>query len=94
MSEGARGCVLLVWLVAEVVTDDPKSACVSVCSLHTTDGRDNNSKKNKKTNKWLLLSCKVLWYIQLLFVRDFLCLLVYFCFQCPGCFTRHSNMVL
>lgn len=92
MSEGARGCVLLVWLVAEVVTDDPESACVSVCSLHTTDGRDNKSEKQNK-NEWLLLSCKGLWYIQLLFVLDFLCLLVYFCFQFPGCFTRHSNMV-
>lgn len=83
MSAGARGCVLLVWLVAEVVTDDPESACVSVCSLHTTDGRDNKSEKTKtKTNGFcfhvkfcctfsfcLFLIFFVCWFI---FVSNFL----------------------
>lgn len=78
MSEGARGCDLLVWLVTEVVTDDSKSARVSVCSLHRAEGRTIKVKK-----KQLLLSCKVLWYIQLLLVHDFSCLPVYFCFRLP-----------
>lgn len=33
--------ILLVWLITEVVTDAPKSAGISVCSLRRTDGRDN-----------------------------------------------------
>lgn len=56
--------VLLVWLITEEVTDDPKSACVSVCSLPRTEGEDS---ENKQKTKLLLHLCEVLCYIQRLF---------------------------
>lgn len=33
-------CILLVWLITEVVTHGPKGASVSVCSLDTADGEN------------------------------------------------------
>lgn len=45
---------LLVWLITEVVTDGPKSAGISVCSLHRTDGRDNEKLNVSKSVCFLL----------------------------------------
>lgn len=46
-------CILLVWLVTEVVTHNPKCACISVCSL---DRKDRGEKKKEFTFKIMFTS--------------------------------------
>lgn len=48
-------CVLLVWLISEVVPHNPKSACISVCGL---DGQKPPKKQKEDTH---LKSCLILF---------------------------------
>lgn len=93
-------CVLLVWLISEVVPHNPKSACISVCGL---DGQKPQKTKRRHTFKIMfifvyLLPSKVLQYVQFLSFVDlnflswlffFFLLLIHFNFWVTFNFKHH-----
>lgn len=87
-------CVLLVWLISEVVPHNPKSACISVCGL---DGQKPQKTKRRHTFKIMfifvyLLPSKVLQYVQFLSFVDlnFLSWLFFFFFCFSSTLTFES----
>lgn len=80
-------CILLVWLITEVVTHNPKCACISVCSLHRKDRKkrvyfqNHNNFPKKFYSKFNFCCPSVLLFIQILSFVSHLLLILFHLFS-------------